>query len=251
MIRYFSPDSSECSRLQFGRAQHVQRDRQELEADEQQRPCSGRSPAATCPPIEVSSSAWNSPCAASRAASERHASSTVQAPPAIRIRFSASDRSSMRSAPETIDLSAFHCQIVSPSAAPSAARLSAGTALRAHPARAEQAHAAARAPRRPAARSAARAPRSRRAALSGGRWPGGHRVPDVSTARSACRRAGSLREQRRRRERAAHGPAERARAPTTARLAPSLRCGAARAAGRAPGTGSPRRAAPAPRRRAG
>ncbi len=33
----------------------------------------------------------------------------------------------MRNAPETIDFSAFHCQIVSPSAAPSATRLSAGT----------------------------------------------------------------------------------------------------------------------------
>ena len=33
----------------------------------------------------------------------------------------------MRSAPETIDLSAFHCQIVNPSAAPSAPRLSVGT----------------------------------------------------------------------------------------------------------------------------
>ncbi len=79
------------------------------------------------PPIEVSKSAWNSPCAASRAASERHASSTVQAPPAIRIRFSASARSSIRSAPATIDFCAFHCQIVRPSAAASAPRLSAGT----------------------------------------------------------------------------------------------------------------------------
>ena len=80
------------------------------------------------PPIEVSSSAWNSPWPASRAASERHASSTAQAPPAIRTRFSTSARSSTRSAPATIDFCAFHCQIVRPSAAPSATRLSAGTA---------------------------------------------------------------------------------------------------------------------------
>ena len=45
----------------------------------------------------------------------------------------------MRSAPETIDLCAFHCQIVSPAVAPSATRLSAGTSCDTHPARANQA----------------------------------------------------------------------------------------------------------------
>ncbi len=79
------------------------------------------------PPIAVSSSAWNSPCAASCAARERHASSTVHAPPATRIRLSTSARSSIRSAPETIDFCSSHCQMVRPAAAPSATRLSAGT----------------------------------------------------------------------------------------------------------------------------
>ena len=91
------------------------------------------------PPIEVSSSACHSPCAASRAASERQASSTVQTPPATRIRFSTSDRLSMRSAPATIDFSTSHCQIVRPERRRQRHQAERRHELCADPARAEQA----------------------------------------------------------------------------------------------------------------
>ena len=148
MIRYFSPDSSECSRLSsVAHSTYSGIDSSSRPMNSATVFCAAAS--SDMPPSEVSSSAWNSPCAASRAASERHASSTVQAPPAIRTRFSTSARSSMRSAPETIDFSASHCQIVSPSAAASAPRLSAGTSCARTQLRAEQPEQQHDAPRRP------------------------------------------------------------------------------------------------------
>ena len=126
MIRYFSPDSSDCSRLSsVAHSTYSGIDSSSSPMNSATVFCALAS--SVMPLIDVSSSAWNSPWADSRAASERHASSTVQMPPTIRIMFSASDRSSIASAPDTIDFSAFHCQIVKPSAAPSATRLNAGT----------------------------------------------------------------------------------------------------------------------------
>ena len=51
-------------------------------------------------------------------------------PPTTKMRLRNIARSSTASAPETIDLCSPHCQIVSPSVAPSVARVSAGTTPR-------------------------------------------------------------------------------------------------------------------------
>ena len=124
-MRYFRPDSSECSVLR-SIAQRTYRgiDRSSNARNTTTVFCALAS--SDMPPSDASMSAYSSPCAGPRPACERSASSTVHAPPATSSTLSTSERSSMRSAPDTIDFCASHCQIVTPSVAASATSVSAG-----------------------------------------------------------------------------------------------------------------------------
>ena len=95
MIRYFRPGLERVLAAHLGRAQHVQRDRQQLEADEQRRRVLRRDEHAM-PAIDVSSSAKYSPCAGLAGAAARHDSSTAAIAAADRTAASAtSARSSI------------------------------------------------------------------------------------------------------------------------------------------------------------
>ena len=152
------------------RAEHVERDREELEADEQRSTVFCAPTSSDMPAIEVSSSAWNSPCAASRrrqrAPREQHRARAAGDEDHVQRR--ARGRRS-RSAPATIDARAFHCQIVSPSAAPSATSASSGTTCsrtKREPQQADEQHEHRAAEQRDQRREA----REVDVGASGGRW---------------------------------------------------------------------------------
>ncbi len=153
---------------QLARAEHVERDRQELQPDEQRdRVLRGRQQRHAADRGQQQRVELAVRRFARRVRAPRQQHRAARRP--RRGSGSASARGHRCAVLRTTtDFSASHCQIVRPAAAPSATRLSAGTSVRANPARARSARPAARSSRRRAARSAARAPRSRCAGLSGG-----------------------------------------------------------------------------------
>ena len=166
------------------------------------------------------------------------AASATPAAPCTRRRRSGSGsapatRSSIRSAPETIDL--LRAPLPDRQAERRAERHQAesGHDLPRARSASRAGRPAARSPRRPAARSAARARRSRRAGLSGGRWRGarvmGWRRHSSSCGAMALSARAAGRRRRGRVEVASVRALGRARAPAPATAAltePSLRCSA-------------------------
>ena len=117
MIRYFRPDSSDCSR--FMCVAHSTYSG--IDSSSKPMKSTTRSLAATSttmPRIEVSSSAKYSPSPASAVATERHDSSTAAMPPATKIIVSVSVRLSTTIAEAMIASLTSHCQTPSPAVTP-------------------------------------------------------------------------------------------------------------------------------------
>ena len=126
MTRYFRPDSSEVSR----RSSVAHRTYSGIDSISSPRNSVTRLIASTrtsIPPADARISANHSPCAASRGASARQPSTVAPIAAPRKTTLRASARSSTRSAPEMIVLSAFHCQMVRPSDAPMTPSVRSGT----------------------------------------------------------------------------------------------------------------------------
>ena len=159
----------------LGRAQHIEGNREQLEADEQRRPCSARRRAATMPAIEVSSSAWYSPwrgfARRQRAPGEQHGGGP------------AGDQDHLHHQRQVVDsqrpgddrLCPPHCQIVRPSAAPRATSVAPAPAARA-PSASRAGRPAARRRRRRAVRQWREAGEVDMGALQMNRWQAASRV---------------------------------------------------------------------------
>jgi hypothetical protein len=129
MIRYLSPDSSECSRrMCVAHSTYSGIDRSSNPRNAATRFCAATS--TTIPRIDVSSSAKYSPSPASTTARDRHDSSTVPRPPTQNTIVSASVRSSIASESSMIEALAPHCQTPSPIVTPSVTRVRNGTTCR-------------------------------------------------------------------------------------------------------------------------
>ena len=128
MIRYFRPDSSDCSR--FMCVAHSTYSG--IESSSKPMKSTTRSLAATSttmPRIEVSSSAKYSPSPASTVATERHDSSTAAIPPATKIITSVSVRLSTTIAEAMIASLTSHCQTPSPAVTANVTIVSTGTTV--------------------------------------------------------------------------------------------------------------------------